>query len=61
MLCARDLDKLRNTVDAIIDTKIKHLYENYGELLNENYLYHDLMKKILIRKRNVVPIKENLH
>jgi hypothetical protein len=59
MLCARDLDKLRNTVDAIIDTKVNELYENYGQLVNENYLYHDLLKKILIRKRNIVRTKEN--
>ena len=47
MLCARDLDKLRHTVDTIVDTKVKELYENYGQLVNENYLYHDLLKKIL--------------
>lgn len=57
MLCALDLDKLRNKVDTIIDTKIKHLYENYGQLVNENYLYHDLLKKILIRKHNIVLAK----
>jgi hypothetical protein len=59
MLCARDLDKLRNTVDTVIDTKIKQLYEDYGQLVNENYLYHDLLKKILIRKRNITIPKEN--
>jgi hypothetical protein len=59
MLCARDLDKLRNTVDAIIDTKIKQLYENYRQLVNENYLYHDLLKKILIRKQNFTLPKED--
>ena len=53
MLCARDLDKLRHTVDTIVDTKVKELYENYAQLVNENYLYHDLLKKILIRKRNI--------
>lgn len=58
-LCARDLDKLRNTVDMIIDTKIKELYANYGQLITENYLYHDLLKKILIRKQNFSPSKEN--
>jgi hypothetical protein len=59
ILCARDLDILRDTVDAIVDTKVKELYENYGQLVNENYLYNDLLKKILIRKRNIVLPIEN--
>ena len=30
MLYTRELDKLRDTVDAIVDTKVKELYQNYG-------------------------------
>jgi len=50
---ARELDELRHTIDAIIDTKVKLIYQNYRTLVNENYLFHDLLEKILIRKHNV--------